>query len=269
MTVDFSVVIPTFRRPRELLEAVGSVLAQADAVVEVIVVDDSPEGAAREAIESVRDDRVSYLKNPSPTGGRPGAVRNLGWPRARGSFVHFLDDDDIVPRGHYAAVRAAFERHPDVGVVFGCVEPFGADETQLLHERAFFADAARRARASRRFGPRWGYAAQMFFCSTLLVCSAGVVRRECLAPIEGFDGQLRLMEDVDFYARAIRRFGAHFLDQVGLRYRIGPSLMHSPQVDGTAVNESYGRMYANYRDKWGVMEFLALKIFARTVLRIV
>jgi glycosyltransferase involved in cell wall biosynthesis len=42
--VDFSVVIPTFRRPIELIEAISSVLRQHDATIEILVIDDAPEG---------------------------------------------------------------------------------------------------------------------------------------------------------------------------------------------------------------------------------
>ncbi len=268
MAVDVSVVIPTFRRPRELAEATKSALAQGNAgiAVEVIVVDDSPEGSGRDAIAGLDDARVTYLRNPAPTGGRPGAVRNLGWPRARGAIVHFLDDDDVVPPGHYAALKAAFAARPDVGVVFGRVEPFG-DEAQLAHEREFFATAARRARSSVWLGPKVGLAAQMFFLATLFVCSAGAVRRECLEPLGGFDEKLRLMEDTDFYGRAIRRFGAHFLDRVVLNYRIGLSLMHSPAADRAALAESYQRIHAKYRAEWGALDFYAMKALARTVLK--
>ena len=69
---------------------------------------------------------VRYQRNPHPTGGVPGVVRNLGWPQAQGRFVHFLDDDDIVPAGYYAAVGAAFAARPDIGLVFGRIEPFGS-----------------------------------------------------------------------------------------------------------------------------------------------
>ena len=136
--LDVSVVIPTFRRPALLREAIASVRAQTGVEVELIVVDDSPEGSAA-AVAGEFADSVRYLRNPEPTGGFPSVVRNLGWPLARGRFVHFLDDDDLVPEGHYAAAIAAFEAHPGVGVVFGRIEPFGdAPETQMRHERAFF-----------------------------------------------------------------------------------------------------------------------------------
>jgi glycosyltransferase involved in cell wall biosynthesis len=205
MITDFSVVIPTYRRKNELTEAIASVCSQTGVTLEILVVDDCPDGSAREVVESLHDERITYLRNPCPTGGRPSIVRNLAWPRAKGSFVHFLDDDDIVPEGHYAAVKAAFETHLDVGLVFGRIEPFGVGpEAQLQHERQYFAAAGRRAAACGRFGTKLAFTGQMLFGRAILVCSAGVVRRECIARVGGFDPTIRLVEDADFYARMMR-----------------------------------------------------------------
>src|SRR5207249_4549109 len=81
------------------------------------------------------------------------------------------------------------------------------------------------------------------------------------------DPELQVVEDVDFYIRAIRRFGCIFLDRVVLHYRTGPaSLMHD--LDGNqAVVSSYQRIFANYREAHGGGEMLALKLVARTALR--
>lgn len=117
--LDFSVVIPTYRRPKQLSEAINSVLGQKGVTVEILVIDDSQDGCAQKTVENFQDDRVTYLKNPKPTGGVPSVVRNLGWPRTKGAYVHFLDDDDVVSDGHYLAVREAFALHPDVGMIFG------------------------------------------------------------------------------------------------------------------------------------------------------
>ena len=273
MPIDFSVVIPTFRRPNELIEALTSVLRQHDATIEVFVIDDSPEGSAEEAVRGLGDSRVSYLKNPNPTGGVPSVVRNIGWPMANGTFVHFLDDDDIVTEGHYAAVKAAFSANPSIGLVFGSVEPFGGGPAaQLDHERRYFADAARKAVLSSRFGSRVAFTGRMLFDKALLVCSSSIIRRECLARLGGFDPSIRLMEDADFHVRAIRECGVLFLDRAAIRYRVGsPSLMHSPNpTEAQKQGERLGhrKMHAKYRKEYGVLEFYGLALFTRTILKI-
>jgi glycosyltransferase involved in cell wall biosynthesis len=268
--IDVSVVIPTFRRPALLEEAIASVRAQAGVKVELIVVDDSPEGSAA-ATAGKFGASVRYLRNPQPTGGFPSVVRNLGWPLANGRFVHFLDDDDLVPEGHYADAIAAFDAHRGVGVVFGHGEPCGdAAETQMRHERVFFRGAARRAAICRRFGPRLGFAAGMIFNHTLLVCGAALIRRDCVERVGGFDPQIKLGEDVDFFGRAMREFGACFLDRPTLHYRIGsPSLMHAPALSELEIQQHRAgaqRMLAKYRDEHGRFEFYVMKGLSRLVL---
>jgi GT2 family glycosyltransferase len=273
MSIDFSVVIPTFRRPSELIEAISSVLRQRDAAIEVFVIDDSPEGAAEKVVRGLRESRVIYLKNPNPTGGTPSVVRNIGWPMANGTFVHFLDDDDIVIEGHYAAVKAAFTANPTIGLVFGRIEPFGSGPAaQLDHERQYFTDAARKSVLSGRFGPRFAFTGRMLFDKTLLVCSSSVIRRECVALLGGFDPSIRLMEDADFHVRAMRECGVLFLDRAAIRYRVGnPSLMHSPNpTEAQKLGERLGhkQMQMKYRNAHGALEFYALAVFTRTVLKI-
>jgi glycosyltransferase involved in cell wall biosynthesis len=268
--VDFSVVIPTFRRNQELAEAIASVQAQAGVTLEILVVDDCPAGGAEAVVDLLQDARITYLRNPCPTGGVPSVVRNLAWPRATGRFVHFLDDDDVVPAGHYEAVAVAFARHPDVGLVFGRIEPFGVcPETQLQHEQRFFAQAARSAAKCAGLGRKLAFAGQMLFGLPVLVCSAGVVRRECVAGVGGFDPGIRLMEDADFYVRVMRKYGACFLDRLALRYRIGfPSLMHAPNPPSPqlqAQRDGRRRMQAKYRQEYGALEFYALALYSRTI----
>lgn len=269
---DFSVIIPTFRRPRELAEAIASCLRQCDVSVEILVVDDSPEGSAEATVRGFRDSRVGYTKNPMPTGGVPSVVRNIGWPLARGEFIHFLDDDDIVVEGHYAAARAAFATNPAIGLVFGRIEPFAQQPSdQLRHEQQYFGEAARKAALSGRFGSRLAFVGRMLFDNALLVCSSSIIRRKCLETIGGFDPSIRLMEDADFHVRAMRAFGVRFLERTAIRYRVGgTSLMHSPNpTTEQRRNELLGRrqMQASYRRLYGPMEFYALAIFARTILQ--
>jgi glycosyltransferase involved in cell wall biosynthesis len=266
---DVSVVIPTFRRCELLTEAIGSALAQQDVSVEIIVVDDSPEGSARDAVANLRDPRIQYVQSATPSGGRPALVRNEGWKKARGRFIHFLDDDDRVAGGYYRAAVAAFESHPECGVVFGQIRPFSEPESAALEfEQQFFRRAARRTRLWSRLGSRWALAANLLFMPTLLVNSACMIRREHVQSLDGYDANIMLNEDVDFFCRAIRAYGCRFLDQVVVHYRILPtSLMHG-RTGNQKLIDSYQRMYARYRAKHGGIELLAMKILARTVMRV-
>jgi glycosyltransferase involved in cell wall biosynthesis len=278
MTPDISIIIPTFRRPSELSEAISSVLGQTGARIELFVVDDSAEGSARRVVEAINDNRISYIQNPNPTGGVPSIVRNLAMPLARAKLIHFLDDDDIVPNGHYARVLARFAKRPDVGLVFGQIQPFGSGpEPQLAQERKFFAEAARLARLCRRTGSRLSFVSSQLFRHALLVCSAGVVRRDCVTAIGGFDPSLRIMEDADFYTFIMRRFAVDFIDDVTLYYRISSnhSLMHTASPSEELIAETKANLHTarirtlgKYRSAFGLHELLVLKVFARTVLRV-
>ena len=90
-------------------------------------------------------------------------ARNIGWPMAKGTFVHFLDDGDVVTEGHYATVKAAFPTNPTIGLVFGRIEPFVVGPSQLKYERRYFANAAHKAVLSGRFGFRFALPGECFF----------------------------------------------------------------------------------------------------------
>ncbi len=268
MSIDISVVIPTFNRSLQLAEALKSVFDQDFVALQVIVVDDSPEQSARSVTEQFADARLKYVVNPHPSGGFPSLVRNLGATHATGRFVHFLDDDDRVPEGLYPDIVSIFENHPDVGVLFGCVEPFGLDAVKLTHERKFFAEAARSAAVLERFGKRWPVPTRMIFLSTLLVCGAALIRRDCIVGIGGFDPNIRYGEDADFYARAIRKYGGHFVNRNFLHYRIwDESIAHTPDLPIGAIAGDFKKIQARYRRDAGAIDYAISKIAARTVLR--
>ncbi len=268
MSVDISVVVPTFRRRAQLAEALRSVLSQEGVNIEVLVIDDSPEGSARGVVASMADRRVTYCKRPVASGGNPALVRNDGWPRARGRFVHFLDDDDHVAPGAYRDIVAAFAAHPDRGVVFGRVEPFGDDPKVLERKRRGFAGSARRARMFQRLGsPLCLVANQLYSTPTVLVNSACVIRREHVGALGGYDPQIMVVEDLEFYIRAIRAFGFVYLDRIIARYRTGaPSITHDLQ-DDRPIAAAYKAIHAKYRAMYGVAELLALKVLAKSLIQ--
>jgi glycosyltransferase involved in cell wall biosynthesis len=245
------------------------VLAQRGVRLEALVVDDCVQASARAAVATIADPRLRYLRHPHPSIGRPAPVRNFGWPLTSGAVVHFMDDDDIVPEGVYAAALAQFAQPSRPGVVFGAVEPFGEPSAALERDRALLARSARRAARLRRIGLRWPFVAQQLFNGLLFIGGGSLLRRECIAAVGGYNTDLEILEDIDLLVRIARRFGISYLPRVSLRYRVGPSLMH-PADD--SVQHSWGRAYrriqANYRREFGALDFYALKIAARSLLKL-
>ena len=264
-SIDISVIIPTFRRERTLLEAIGSVLSQRGVTFEIIVVDDSPEGSARSAVQTVVDSRITYLPRTRASGGRPALVRNDGAKIAQGRYLHFLDDDDMLEPEALATLSRALDTQPAAGIAFGAVEPFGLEAIRLEHNQKYFKEA-RRIAAHLRGG--YQLSAVLLFLPAVLITSACMTRREAFVAFGGFDGQIPVCEDTDLWARIAHATDFVFVDQPVVRYRTGaPSLMHNLAEDDEKLHISYSLIQSKYRRNHGVLRFLAMKFWARAVLR--
>lgn len=244
-----------------------SILHQDGVEVDVVVVDDCPDGSAQSTIRAIADPRIQYVRNPAPSNGRPAIPRNVGWPLTRGEIVHFADDDDLVPAGLYAHALTQFRRFPKVGVMFGSIEVFGEPSQRLTDEKALFERAARRAARLQRLGIARIFVANLLFRDILFVGGSSLLRRSCLVSLGGLPTGAEIMEDVDFLARATRLFGVRYLRCPSLYYRVWPSLMHSQTDLQAALNRSYRQLHKGYREKFGAFDFYTLKIAARTILK--
>ena len=265
--IDISIVMATYRRPTTIVDAIKSILDQRGVHVEVLVVDDCPDGSAESVVLGIGDPRVRYMRNPHPSDRRPAVPRNAGWPLTSGQIIHFADDDDLVPEGLYADALAEFRRLPNIGVMFGSIEAFGESSKTLADEQAMFERAARRAARLQKLGSAWAFAANLLFSELLFVGGSALVRRRCVEALGGLPTTLEIMEDVDFLARATRLFGVKYLNRPSLYYRVWPSMMHSQKDLNAALVRSYIQMQSNYRKKFGTFDFYLLKIAARSVLR--
>jgi glycosyltransferase involved in cell wall biosynthesis len=264
-SVDVSVIVPTYHRERELLEAINSVRSQSGVALEIIVVDDSPEGSARDTVESMNDPRVRYVLRPDPSKGRPAKVRNDGAKLARGRYLYFLDDDDMLEPGTLAVLSKALDSAPRAGMAFGVISPFGVNEEVLRHNQKYFSDARRVALKLK--GPSQ-LSACLTFRPAILVCSAGMARSAFFEEVGGFDTEIPICEDAELWARISHGRGHVFLDRTVVRYRTGaPSLMHNLVENDEKLHASYRRIQGKYRQAHGALNFYAMKVWARTVLR--
>ena len=89
-----SIVLPTYNRLRYLPAAIESVVAQTMKNWELIIADDGSGVEVRAYLATLAtDDRIKVILLPHL--GNPGAARNVALRQARGTYVAFLDSDDL------------------------------------------------------------------------------------------------------------------------------------------------------------------------------
>ena len=100
-----SIIIPCYRAEATLRRAVASALEGAPADLQLLLVEDgSPDGTGALCDQlAAGDARITALHRPN---GGAGAARNTGLEAARGDWVLFLDADDELLPGLWAALDA-------------------------------------------------------------------------------------------------------------------------------------------------------------------
>jgi glycosyltransferase involved in cell wall biosynthesis len=129
MNVTVSVVITSHNYAHFLPNAVASVVAQTFPNWELIIVDDGSTDAtvstAHELMLSYPDRRMRLLWQPDQG---PAAARNTGARHASGTFVLFLDADDMLAPTMLERATAVMAEQPDVGFVYSGMQLFGHDD---------------------------------------------------------------------------------------------------------------------------------------------
>lgn len=88
-----SIIIPTYNREKNIVQAVDSCLKQTYSNIEVIVVDDNSSDNTEKVLKKIDDDRLQYIKLKKNMGAC--YARNIGIKNSKGKYIVFNDSDDI------------------------------------------------------------------------------------------------------------------------------------------------------------------------------
>ncbi len=216
-----SVVVRTKDRPGLLREALASVAAQEAPALEVVVVNDG--GADVEGIVDPFRSRIAVrLVDLQPGRGRSAAA-NEGIAAARGAWVHFLDDDDLLLPGGLAALVA--EARPDE-VVYGRVEA-----SRYLRE-----GEGRTRTPFRSFAEP--FSSEGLLLENFIPLNAALFPLEALRRAGGMDPGLERFEDWDLFLRLSDELPFRLVDVPVAEYRLFPgSFIDDP--DGAAAQHRH------------------------------
>jgi glycosyltransferase involved in cell wall biosynthesis len=189
-TILVSVIIPTHNRSALLREAVASVLAQEDADLEVIVVNDGSSDDTASLLESFG----SAIRTISQPRGGVSSARNAGIRAATREWLAFLDSDDLWLPQKLRTQLAFLRENPEFKIC-------QTEETWI--------------RSGRKLNPKQyhrkprGYCFPQLLERCLISPSAVVIHRELFGDVGLFDESLPACEDYDLWLR------------IGYRYPIG------------------------------------------------
>ena len=188
-----SVIIPTYNRGWTLAEAVESVLAQDYKDFELIVVNDGSTDDTKNILAVYEGVTVLDQTNQGVS-----AARNNGVAHSRGSYVAFLDSDDLWLPQKLAVQVDFFRKNPEVLIC----------QTQETWVRN-----GRRVNPGKRHQKQSG----MFFERSLELClvspSAVMMKKALFEEMGGFDESLPACEDYDLWLRINAKYPIYLIDQ--------------------------------------------------------
>ncbi|HEV7682949.1 MAG TPA: glycosyltransferase family A protein [Pyrinomonadaceae bacterium] len=218
-----SVIITTHNRPHLLGRAVASAHG-AGKDVEVIVVDDASTDETAPVCRALTG--IKYQRTERNLG--VAGARNVGLLMSSGSYVTFLDDDDVrLPNSLDAQVKL-LEADDKAGLIYG---------------QAIYGDQS--GEPSKDLYPRvcpegdifWQLLAQNF-----IPCGSAVFRRSCLDAVGLLDDGLPGFDDWDLWLRIAELFPVVALEQPVMIWRrstpvSGQGTSNAPEIASRCVRQ--------------------------------
>jgi hypothetical protein len=114
-----STIIPVFNRADLLREAVASVLAQTHRPIEILIVNDGSQDDTATVAEELAHGSADPIRVIHQGNAGPGAARQRGLEASRGEFIQYLDSDDLLLPGKFAAQVGALRRSGHCQISYG------------------------------------------------------------------------------------------------------------------------------------------------------
>jgi len=195
--------MPVYNIAAFVRAAVGSVLSQTCADLELIIIDDGSTDSTAGEIAEIDDPRIVF--RPVEHGGLPQA-RNTAAGAAHGRYIAFLDGDDLWVPGILQRQVEFLEANPSAVLSFTSmkmIDEYGQDLGRSIQGWSGTLDFSE------------------LLTEDLIGTGAVVMRRELLDTVGFFDEELERGSDHDYWLRVALAYptGIFGFPEVGLLYR--------------------------------------------------
>ncbi len=205
-----SVIVRTCGRPNVLREALVSLRNQTYQNFEVVVVEDGPNLSEAFIRNEFSDLRLVY----SATGKKVGRCQagNIALAKASGTYINFLDDDDLFYPDHLETLIRAFQDHPEERIVYSLA--FETPISILCDDPYIYEVSGYNRRIVEQFSRLKLSRHNQFPIQAVMFA------RELYDELGGFDESLEVLEDWDMWVRYSSKYRFFMIGKTTSIYRI-------------------------------------------------
>ncbi|MGC8807633.1 MAG: glycosyltransferase family 2 protein [Thiomonas sp.] len=274
-----SVAIPAYNAQATIAQTLDSLLAQTHQNLDIVVVDDGSTDGTWDVLQRYGD-RVRAIRQANAG---IGAARNASVQAARGEFIALLDADDLCMPQRMAVQLHYLQTHPDILLcssdfsAFDDSGPLGTSYCGVYYHRCNPAHGGVRARYphATSFSPNagedpvrvyWGQVHDELVQGNFIHPPTVMFRREALQRAGGFDPDIKIICEWEWFVRVARAGPVAYLDLPLLNYRRSPTQISSDPraaVDSLRVARKIhareaGQPPGTFRLKWRHLGALSL-----------
>lgn len=206
---EISIIIRTCGRPNVLKRALESVRSQSYPAIEVVVVEDGANVSEQMIYEEFADLHINY----TATGTKKGrcVAGNIALTMAKGAYINFLDDDDILLPQH---IKRLYQALADSGkeAAYGLAEEH---QIRITNEKQYAFQVKRKLlRYHQPFN-------RLLLCYMNYIPIQSILfSRKLYESYGGFDESLEVLEDWDLWLRYAFREDFVFVPQITSIYYV-------------------------------------------------
>ncbi len=208
-----TIVIPVYNAEDYLVSTLDSCLAQdASVLKEIIVIDDRSTDRSKQIIERYTAEHPGLIKHLSNTGskGAP-AARNLGIKHASGTYIQFLDADDVLSENKLSAQFNALMNKSTYAVSSCSWCKFHKDTSDAQ---------VRKQTIDKSYDTPWEWLIDSWSGKGMGQTGIWLVSKQLVAEVNGFDESLAKNQDGDFFTKILLRAQSiEFCEEAMVYYR--------------------------------------------------
>jgi|ETNvirenome_2_30_1030614.scaffolds.fasta_scaffold00005_185 glycosyltransferase involved in cell wall biosynthesis len=232
MSTRISVVIPAFNAAAYLTETVQSLLSQLSDHDEILVVDDGSTDNTCAVCADISDPRVRLVQRANSGG--PAAPRNAGCSEAKGEYIFLFDSDDIAEPDKISVAMKALENSPKASFLFtnfSLADSNGViTEHKYLDRYSVLKQLEKSPAGTNTYTVNGGRLLAALLRANFVGTCSVVFKKSVWLRTEGFNENLRHLDDRDMWLQLCRHGDAVFVDHSSFRYRQHESGISSQRI---------------------------------------